>query len=193
MVGDAENQPVSAKKSLSVIFDSHLNMDAQSWSSCKKAFYHLKRISQIKKFLTDSALTQLIHAFVISQIDYCNSLLAGLPRTSLNHLHLVQMQQRVWFRARENYTPFLPSFPTNTGFLCVQSDFTITLLTYRSLKRLAPRYLLTLLCLSVSSLLSCDRLISMKPRKKTYGNWFFQLYATQLLKSLPQIFVFHPL
>ena len=69
IVGDAEIQPVSLLRSLGVILDSHLTMDAQIRSSCKKAFFHLRRLSQIKKFLSQSALAQLIHAFVISQID----------------------------------------------------------------------------------------------------------------------------
>jgi len=79
-VGDADIRPVSTVRSLGVILDSHLTMDAQVRSACKKTFYHLRTISQIRKFLTESALAQLIHAFVISQLatDYSYS-----PRSPL--------------------------------------------------------------------------------------------------------------
>jgi hypothetical protein len=85
-VGDAEIPPVSSLRSLGVILDSHLTMDAQIRSSCKKTFFHLRRLSQIKKFLSQSALAQLLHTFVISQIDYSNFLLFGLSETSLERL-----------------------------------------------------------------------------------------------------------
>jgi hypothetical protein len=65
-VGDAEIQAVFSLLSLGVILYSHLTMDPQIRSSCKKVFFHLRRLSQIKNFLFQSALSQLSHAFVIS-------------------------------------------------------------------------------------------------------------------------------
>jgi hypothetical protein len=89
-VGDKKINPVSSVRSLGVPIDSHLSMDGQIRLICKNAFFHLRRISQLKKFLSKAALAQLIHAFVISRLDYCNSLLAGLSRVSLDRLQRVQ-------------------------------------------------------------------------------------------------------
>ena len=40
--------------------------------------------------LTDEAASQLIHAFITSRIDYCNSILYGMPDTILSDLHRIQ-------------------------------------------------------------------------------------------------------
>jgi hypothetical protein len=57
--------------------------------------------------------------------------------------------------------------------------------TYRCLNGLSPRYLHSLLRLPVSSRLACDRLITAKPRSKTYGSRSFTAYAPKLWNSLP--------
>ena len=133
IVGDAEIQPVSSLRSLGVILDSHLTMDAQIRSSCKKAFFHLRRL-QIKKFHSQSALAQLIHAFVISQIDYCNSLLAGLSKTSLKRLQRVQNSAARLLKGVRKCDPITPTL-LDLHWLPVtfRIDFKIALLTYRCL------------------------------------------------------------
>ena len=185
-VGDADIRPVSTVRSLGVILDSHLTKDAQVRSACKKAFYHLRRISQIRKFLTESALAQLIHAFVISQLD-CNSFLAGLPKSSLDRLQRVQNAAARLIKGAKKCDPISPILLDLHWLpIAFRIDFQIALVTYRCLHCLAPRYLSSLLRLPVSSRLACDRLISMKSRTKTYCCPSFKTYAPQLWNSLPQ-------
>ena len=50
----------------------------------------MKLISCIRRFLNLSTTKTLVHAFVLSRINYCNSLLAGLPDKSIGHLQRVQ-------------------------------------------------------------------------------------------------------
>ena len=40
--------------------------------------------------LTDKTASQLIHAFITSCIDYCNSILYGMPDTILSDLQRIQ-------------------------------------------------------------------------------------------------------
>ena len=40
--------------------------------------------------LIDEAASQLIHAFIASRIDYCNSILYGMPDTILSDLQRIQ-------------------------------------------------------------------------------------------------------
>ena len=54
------------------------------------AYYHLHRILRTRKFLSDSAATQLVHAFVTSTFDNGNSFLVGLPLKRLDKLQSVQ-------------------------------------------------------------------------------------------------------
>ncbi|PWA16024.1 hypothetical protein CCH79_00019341, partial [Gambusia affinis] len=42
-------------------------------------FYHQKNISRIKGLMSQPDLEKLIHAFIFSRIDYCNSVFTGTP------------------------------------------------------------------------------------------------------------------
>ncbi len=54
--------------------------------SCRFALYNIKKI---RPFLSEHA-TQLVQALVLSRLDYCNALLAGLPASSIKPLQLIQ-------------------------------------------------------------------------------------------------------
>ena len=65
-------------------------MRQQIAKTCHSANFHLRRIAKVRKYLSRSAAAQLVSAFVLSQIDYGNSLLAGLPADRLKPLKRVQ-------------------------------------------------------------------------------------------------------
>lgn len=81
IVGPWAISPVSKCRNLGV-FDSALTMKHQVKSAAKAAFYHLRLIARIRRFLHQSAVKALVHAFVMSRLDYCNSLFADLPKKS---------------------------------------------------------------------------------------------------------------
>ena len=65
-------------------------MDKQVDKICRTAYYHLRNIKQICPDLDKHAAEALTHAFVSSQLDYCNGLLAGLPKCLLDKLQHIQ-------------------------------------------------------------------------------------------------------
>ena len=65
-------------------------MDEQTASICKSAFYHLDNIAKIKKFISFQHSETLIHEFVASKPDYCNSVLPGLTKNQTQRLQDVQ-------------------------------------------------------------------------------------------------------
>ena len=56
----------------------------------KSTFYHLKRIQSVKSYIPKFMLETLVHGFITSRVDFCNSLFFMLPNNSLNKLQTVQ-------------------------------------------------------------------------------------------------------
>ena len=68
------------------------------------AVFHLHNVRRIRKYLSTESAKLLVHAFVISRIDYCNSLLYGLPQTRLIKLQRVQHAAFVLFLMYQDLT-----------------------------------------------------------------------------------------
>ena len=77
-------------KNLGVIFDSVFKFHKQVNAVVKASFYQLCTIAKIKSFLSPKDLEKVIHAFISSRLDYCNSLYTGISHLSLSRLQLVQ-------------------------------------------------------------------------------------------------------
>ena len=69
--------PSTSVRNLGIWFDSHLTFDKHIAEVCKNAFYYLFNIRHIRKYLTRDCTEKIIHAFVTSRLDYCNSLFFG--------------------------------------------------------------------------------------------------------------------
>ena len=78
-VGDATVAASTSVRNLGSYFEKNFTMATHVTKTCSATFFHLHNIRQIRKFLSHEATETLIHAFVTSKIDYCNSLLYGLP------------------------------------------------------------------------------------------------------------------
>jgi hypothetical protein len=79
-------KPSDVVRDLGVLLDSKLSMTNHIASVTKACFFHLRRIRQIKRCLNEQCLRVLVQALVISRLDYCNSVLAGLPSSTLQPL-----------------------------------------------------------------------------------------------------------
>ena len=53
-------------------------------------FYHIRRLKQICRLLGPDVATSLVSALVLSKLDYCNAILAGLPKTTIAPLQRAQ-------------------------------------------------------------------------------------------------------
>lgn len=75
---------------LGVWLDSNLSMGDHIRKTSSAAFHYLYNIRRIKKYLSKECTETLIHAFISSRLDYCNSLLYGLPAYQIQKLQRVQ-------------------------------------------------------------------------------------------------------
>ena len=78
-VGDISVAPASTARNLGVLFDWYLKFDAQITQTCT-GYYYLHNIRKIRKYLTLDSTRCSVHALVMGGVDYCNSLIYGLPR-----------------------------------------------------------------------------------------------------------------
>ena len=88
-VGSTEIQKVSSVRNLGVWLDTSMTMTRHIGKACSKAFFGWDKIKQIRKFLSEKVTVTLIHAFVTSHLDYCNSLLYGVPKCQIDRLQKV--------------------------------------------------------------------------------------------------------
>ncbi len=77
-------------KNLGVLLDSGLRFDKQINSVVKSCFFHLRRLAKVKTFLSLRKFEIVIHVFITTCLDYCNSLYYGVNRSSIGRLQLVQ-------------------------------------------------------------------------------------------------------
>ena len=77
-------------RNLGVIFDQDMSFNSHIKQTCRTSFFHLRSIVKIRNILSQSDAEKLVHAFVTSRFDYCNSLLSGCLNSSLKHLQLIQ-------------------------------------------------------------------------------------------------------
>ena len=81
---------MTINRNLGVIFYEHVRLEEHIDNICKSAYFHIRNISKIKKYLSRDCLEIIIHAFIFSKLDYCNSLLIGTPKCILQKLQGVQ-------------------------------------------------------------------------------------------------------
>ena len=94
-IEEEEIVPTTSVRNLRVIFDEHVGIEELIDSICKSAYFHIRNISKIKKYLSRDCLEIIIHAFIFSKLDYCNSLLIGTPKCILQKLQRVQIENTV--------------------------------------------------------------------------------------------------
>jgi len=74
---------------LGVDISSDLSLDHHVSRICAGCYYRFRQLRRIRRSLDSDSLATLAYAVVNSRIDYCNTVLAGAPRTVMDKLHRV--------------------------------------------------------------------------------------------------------
>ena len=187
------NETITTSKTvrnLGVVMDPIFNMDDHITSVCQSCYFHLRNIGSIRRYLDEEVAAQIIHSFVTSKLDYCNSLLVELPKNSLSRLQKVQntaVRIITLCNKKNNITPHLKELhwlPVN-----LRIEYKILLLTFKVLNGLAPGYLCDLLEFRTTphNLRSETNKLLVEPRTRTasYGDRAFSVIAPVLWNKLP--------
>ena len=89
-IGNAHIPIKQSVKNVGFILDCHLTMNAHVSNIARTCYFELRRLASTRIFLTSTATATLVTAFVLSRIDYCNSLLFGSTHDVTSHLQRMQ-------------------------------------------------------------------------------------------------------
>ena len=135
--------PSSRVRNLGVIIDGALTMGAHVDKLVGICFFHLRQLRIVRRTLDVDAAHALVRALIHSRLDYCNSVLAGLPAYMFKRLQSVlNAAARLVLQLPGRQSVTIPmaeklhwlGFPHRVTYkLCV--------LIYKGLHGLAPDYL----------------------------------------------------
>ena len=75
---------------LGFLLDSQLTTKDHVSALCQSCFWQLRQLRLVRSSLTSDTAKTLVHAFISSRLDYCNSLLYGVGDGLLKKLQAVQ-------------------------------------------------------------------------------------------------------
>jgi hypothetical protein len=114
-VSNSRIQPSTSARNIGVTFDQHMSIDKHVTNICKNCFFHLGKIAGIKDYLSTSDSQTLVHTFITSNLDNCNSLLYGLPKFLIDRLQNVQTCAARLVTGSKKYGHITPQ-PRSQGF-----------------------------------------------------------------------------
>ena len=162
---------VNKARNLGAWFDLLLNFNVHITKTCSLSFCSLYKIRRIRKYLSYKSAQTLILALVIGRLDYCNSLLYGLPAS-----YIIKLQRVQNAAAR----------PVKYRMM-----FKLAVYTFKALHGIAPTYIHQLIRLKPQSNYNMrsntKHLLLDLPNKtkKTTGDRAFFAAATTLWNALP--------
>ena len=81
---------VKTAKNLGIILDNELSFECQINKVVKGCYATVKKLSQIKGYLSEEELKQLVSSSIFSLMDYCNALYYGINANLMVKLQRVQ-------------------------------------------------------------------------------------------------------
>ncbi len=140
-LGSSTITPSRTARNIGVVIDDQLSFTdhiATTARSCRFALYNIRKI---RPFLSEQAAQLIVQALVLSRLDYCNALLAGLPACTIKPLQLIQNAARVVFNEpkKAHATPLfirLHWLP-----IAARIKFKVLMFAYKTTTGTAPIYL----------------------------------------------------
>ena len=192
-IGQSKVNIVDEARNLGVVMDKHMTLTTHVNNVCRSAYFAIHKIGQIRKFIDRKTAETLTHAFVTSRLDANNSLLYGLPATTLAKLQRVQNSAlRLVTGAKKDCN--ITSLRRELHWLSIKDRiiFKLLLVTFKAIHGMAPSYICELITIYVPKRTlrsSSQLLLSLPPRREVstlyYGNRAFSVAAPTLWNKLP--------
>ena len=141
-IGDQQVSTNDKLKYLGVVLDNSLTFQDHINAKCKTAIWNIRKINKIRQFLDLKTAKLLASAFVLSHLDYANSILCGLPNSTINKLQHVQNWAAKVVLKQTKYDSSTAALYT-LHWLPVRQriNFKILCMIHKCLNNAAPEYL----------------------------------------------------
>ncbi|XP_071389800.1 uncharacterized protein, partial [Centroberyx affinis] len=142
----AQLMPTKSARNLGVMIDDQVTFKEHVASVARSCRFALYNIRTIRPYLSKHAAQLLVEALVISHLDYCNSILAGLPAGTLKPLQMIQNAAvRLVFNQpkRAHVTPLFISLHWLP--VAARIKFKSLMLAYKAATKTTPAYLNSLI------------------------------------------------
>ena len=154
----------------------------------RTCYFELCRLASIRRFQTSTATATLVSAFVLSRIDYCNSLLFGSTHDVTSHLQQIQnYAARVILRLPMSSSITIHLKSLHWLPVKVRSTYKIACLCYHCHSSTAPSYVTDMLHKKPLHTRN-TRSSSYTMPKATLGDRSFSFASSSVWNSIPNDF-----
>ena len=107
-------------------------------------FHHIYWLKQVHRLLGRNVTVRLVSTFILSRLDYCNAVLAGLPKSTIAPLQRVQNALLGWWLSLDPETMSFQYFNNYIGcqYNTVSPTNSLSLLMHKIHSKRAPSYLI---------------------------------------------------
>src|SRR6218665_1022524 len=142
----------SSFRDLGVTLDQQLTFFRHINLLCRSCHYQLRQLMVVSRSLSQAAASTLVHAFVVSRLDYCSAVSEGLPICRLKCLDRV-------LRTAARLVGRIPKFGRVSAYMRdvlhwlpypQRIVYRVAALVRRCMEGLAPPYLREQCCLTVT-------------------------------------------
>ena len=129
---------------LGVLIDSELTFSANIKSLNGRCLYQLRQLRNVRRAVSVEAARTLAHAFVISRVDYCNSIFGSTSAVHISPLQFVlKAEARLLFKRRK-FDRIMDSLRDEQHWLPVQYRhiYKICFLVYKCMHQTVPSYVI---------------------------------------------------
>ena len=142
LINGSSIKPSTNTRNLGFTFTSNLDPRQHINTIKRSSFYHLKRLSKVRSIFSFQQRETLMHAFITSRLDFCNSLFYGSSKRAIGVLHSIQAASARALMGTSFTTPSMPLFyqlhwlPSAARIV-----FKLAVLGFKILHGSAPKYL----------------------------------------------------
>ena len=143
-----------------------LSLDKHVSKVCAQSFFWLRQLRRVQRSLDDESMKTMVHAFVTTRVDFCNTVFASAPRSVTDKLQRVMNAAARLVSGTRKYDRGLSQLlHVDLHWLDVTDrvKFKLGLTVHRCLSNKAPHYLADS-CTLVSNIASRQRLRSAHRR-----------------------------